>query len=104
MITISQSPETSSPLNDVLMGLKKHTKDLKLHNNNKFSNSVPMDDNEGTGQRYLVCGTHAFQPKCRFYTKDLRNYSVEFSGIGYSPFSPTHPSTSLLDSGMVYAG
>lgn len=107
MSTVSPAPETFAPRSGVLMGSKKRGKDLKLHKSNKDGNSVAIDEEEddgGADQRYLVCGTHAFKPKCRFYTKDLRNYSAEFSGIGYSPFNPTHPSTSLLHSGMVYAG
>lgn len=89
---------------------KKRGKELKLSSSNKDGNSVieneaaEEEDDGGEDQRYLVCGTHAFKPRCRFYTKDLRNFSAEFSGIGYTPFNPTHPSTSLLHDGTVYAG
>lgn len=53
--------------------------------------------------KYLVCGTHAFKPKCRWYAADLKTFSSEFSGIGYTPFNPSNPSTSVLHHGSVYA-
>lgn len=101
MSTVSPAPETFATRSG--LGSKKRGKDLKLQ---KDGNSVAEDeeDDGSADQRFLVCGTHAFKPKCRFYTVNLRNHSAEFSGIGYSPFNPTHPSTSLLHAGMVYAG
>lgn len=108
MSTVSPAPETFATRSGLplLSSSKKRGKELKLNSSNKDGNSVvdEVDVRSDEEQRYLVCGTHAFKPKCRFYTKDLKNYSAEISGIGYSPFSASHPSTSLLHAGMVYAG
>jgi len=53
--------------------------------------------------QYLVCGTNAFKPTCRWYSNDLKSVEKEFSGVGYTPFDPTHPSTTVLHHGSVYA-
>ncbi|CAG7838408.1 unnamed protein product, partial [Allacma fusca] len=53
---------------------------------------------------YIVCGTNAFKPTCRYYDADLKNHTTEVSGVGYSPFDPTHSSTSVFHGGSVYAG
>lgn len=63
------------------------------------SNSGLREVNEG---QYLVCGTNAFKPTCRWYSPNLETYSKEFPGVGYSPFDPTHPSTSVLHHDSVY--
>ncbi|ODM90001.1 Semaphorin-1A, partial [Orchesella cincta] len=100
MSTVLPAPETFAPRSGTLMASKKRGKELKL---GKDGNNLADEQEQPDEQRYLVCGTHAFKPKCRFYTNNLKNYSAEFSGIGYSPFNPIHPSTSLLHAGMVYA-
>ncbi|CAL8099980.1 unnamed protein product [Orchesella dallaii] len=101
MSTVSPAPETFATRSGLLMASKKRGKELKLAKDG--NNLADEEQQRQDEQRYLVCGTHAFKPKCRFYTNNLKNYSAEFSGIGYSPFNPTHPSTSLLHAGMVYA-
>ena len=63
----------------------------------------PSGSGTGGDGKYLVCGTHAFKPKCRWYSSDLKTVTSEFSGIGYSPFNPSHQSTSVLHHGSVYA-
>ncbi|CAL8110984.1 unnamed protein product [Orchesella dallaii] len=69
-----------------------------------YSHSPKTEISGGGGDaKYLVCGTHAFKPKCRWYSSDFKTFSSEFSGIGYSPFSPSHLSTSVLHHGSVYA-
>ena len=47
--------------------------------------------------RLLVCGTNAYNPKCRFYSHNETSYSVdrEFSGRGFCPYDPRHNSTYL---------
>uniref|UniRef100_A0A914RY84 Sema domain-containing protein n=1 Tax=Parascaris equorum TaxID=6256 RepID=A0A914RY84_PAREQ len=55
----------------------------------------------------LVCGTNAFQPMCRQY--DREKYGeyrqiLEFSGLGISPYDPSHNSTFLRDGDVLYAG
>lgn len=54
-------------------------------------------------EKYLICGTHAYKPKCRWYSSDLKSYSSEFSGIGYTPFNPSFPSTSVLMHNSIYS-
>ena len=47
--------------------------------------------------RLLVCGTNAYNPKCRYYSHNETHSSVdrEFSGKGFCPYDPRHNSTSL---------
>ena len=47
--------------------------------------------------RLLVCGTNAYNPKCRYYSHNATHSSVdrEFSGKGFCPYDPRHNSTSL---------
>ena len=47
--------------------------------------------------RLLVCGTNAYNPKCRHYSHNVSNTNVddEFSGRGFCPYDPRHNSTSL---------
>ena len=51
--------------------------------------------------RFLLCGTNAFSPRCRFYFKAnpwSRNLVLEkeFSGRGFCPFDPRHNSTAIF--------
>ena len=48
-------------------------------------------------ERLLVCGTNAYNPKCRYYSHNISNTNVdeEFSGRGFCPYDPRHNSTSL---------
>ena len=51
--------------------------------------------------RFLLCGTNAFSPRCRFYFKAnpwSRNLVLEkeFSGRGFCPYDPRHNSTALF--------
>lgn len=61
-------------------------------------------NNANNDDGFILCGTNAFKPTCRYYDSDLKNHTAEFSGLGYSPFDPLHPSTSVLHDGSVYAG
>jgi hypothetical protein len=63
----------------------------------------PSADLASSPFQYLVCGTNAFRPTCRWYSEDLKTVHREFSGVGYSPFDPTHLSTSVLHHGSSYA-
>ena len=49
-----------------------------------------------TGQ-LLVCGTNAYNPRCRYYTHNVTHTHVEreFSGKGFCPYDPRHNSTAL---------
>jgi hypothetical protein len=42
----------------------------------------------------LVCGTNAYNPKCRYYSNG-DEVEREFSGKGLCPYDPRHNSTSL---------
>jgi len=65
----------------------------------KENNTTMSEEKEG---KWIVCGTNAFKPRCRLYDPALEEFSHEISGIGYSPFDPTHMSTSVLHHGAVY--
>ena len=52
---------------------------------------------------YVICGTNAFKPQCRTYTVDFSNHSNDMSGVGFSPYDPTHKSTSVLHHGSIYS-
>ena len=46
----------------------------------------------------LVCGTNAYNPRCRNYARNNESvYEVirEFSGKGYCPYDPTNNSTAI---------
>ncbi|CAI5439518.1 unnamed protein product [Caenorhabditis angaria] len=46
----------------------------------------------------LVCGTHAFSPKCREYTTNSGGnvrMTRQFDGLGISPYDPKHNSSAL---------
>ena len=50
--------------------------------------------------RLLVCGTNAYNPKCRYYRStgpsgDDAAVEREFSGKGLCPYDPRHNSTAL---------
>jgi len=55
--------------------------------------------------RILICGTHAFKPKCRHYKYKEGSYSMdqEFDGKGLTPYDPDHNSTYLLADGELYS-
>lgn len=55
-------------------------------------------------QRILICGTHAFKPRCRHYKYKDGSYSMdqEFDGKGLTPYDPAHNSTYLLADGELY--
>jgi len=54
--------------------------------------------------RMLICGTHAFKPRCRHYKYKDGSYEVdqEFDGKGLTPYDPAHNSTYLLSDGELY--
>merc|ERR1719323_1345166 len=56
----------------------------------------------------LVCGTNAYNPRCRNYAKRNNQtvYEVtrEFSGKGYCPYDPRHNSTAIYADGELYSG
>eukprot|EP00092_Neocalanus_flemingeri_P013940 GFUD01015036.1.p1 GENE.GFUD01015036.1~~GFUD01015036.1.p1 ORF type:complete len:639 (+),score=87.98 GFUD01015036.1:287-2203(+) len=54
--------------------------------------------------RILICGTHAFKPRCRHYKYKDGSYSMdqEFDGRGLAPYDPAHNSTYLLAGGELY--
>lgn len=69
-----------------------------------------LGKNNGT---YYVCGTNAFEPKCRMYRYQEANYPVtdpgyepvkELSGIGRCPYDPDHNSTAVFSEGKLYSG
>ena len=43
--------------------------------------------------RLLVCGTNAYNPRCRYYSNN--QVDKEFSGKGLCPYDPKHNSTSI---------
>lgn len=47
--------------------------------------------------RLLVCGTNAYNPKCRYYITSGDDAAVEreFSGKGLCPYDPRHNSTAI---------
>ena len=51
-------------------------------------------------RQLLVCGTNAYNPKCRYYSHNETHSTVdrEFSGKGFCPYDPRHNST------FIYAG
>jgi len=55
----------------------------------------------------LVCGTNAYNPRCRNYARNNESvYEVirEFSGKGYCPYDPTNNSTAIYADGELYSG
>jgi len=54
--------------------------------------------------RILICGTHAFKPRCRHYKYKDGSYLMdqEFDGKGLTPYDPAHNSTYLLADGELY--
>ncbi|TRY67923.1 hypothetical protein TCAL_15816 [Tigriopus californicus] len=56
--------------------------------------------------RLLVCGTNAFNPKCRFYSHNATQVHVdeEFSGRGLCPYDPRHNSTAIYTEDELYSG
>jgi len=54
--------------------------------------------------RLLVCGTHAFKPRCRYYKYKDGRYMMdqEFDGKGLTPYDPGHNSSFLLADGELY--
>uniref|UniRef100_A0A915B0J3 Sema domain-containing protein n=2 Tax=Parascaris univalens TaxID=6257 RepID=A0A915B0J3_PARUN len=90
-------PSKQSVVNECLM--KGKPKDA-CHN---FVRVLAKD----AASEVLVCGTNAFQPMCRQY--DREKYGeyrqiLEFSGLGISPYDPSHNSTFLRDGDVLYAG
>ena len=55
--------------------------------------------------RLLVCGTNAYDPRCRYYSHNETHTSVdqEFSGKGFCPYDPRHNSTFLYTGMCMYA-
>lgn len=54
--------------------------------------------------RILICGTHAFRPRCRYYKYKEAAYTMdqEFDGKGLTPYDPAHNSSYLLADGELY--
>ena len=53
------------------------------------------------GEKY-VCGTNAFNPKCRLYKND--GLVEDYSGLGITPYDRHHNSTSVSSDGELYSG
>ena len=55
--------------------------------------------------RLLVCGTNAYDPRCRYYSHNETHTSVdqEFSGKGFCPYDPRHNSTFLYTGKWVFS-
>jgi len=55
--------------------------------------------------RLLICGTHAFKPRCRYYKYKDGGYSMdqEFDGKMLTPYDPGHNSSYLLADGELYS-
>ena len=45
--------------------------------------------------RLLVCGTNAYNPRCRYYSNGV-TVDEEFSGKGFCPYDPRHNSTAIF--------
>lgn len=55
----------------------------------------------------LVCGTNAYNPRCRNYSRNngsVYEVTKEYSGKGYCPSDPRHNSTSIYTDGDLYSG
>jgi semaphorin 6 len=52
----------------------------------------------------LLCGTHAYRPKCRHYAFKEGRYvmSKEFEGVGMTPYDPYHNSSFVVTDGELY--
>ncbi|XP_055340182.1 semaphorin-1A-like isoform X2 [Paramacrobiotus metropolitanus] len=57
-------------------------------------------------EQMLICGTNAYNPKCRDYLFEDGQFKQvrEFSGVGSSPFDPRHNSTALQVDDQLFAG
>ncbi|CAK9300370.1 unnamed protein product [Gordionus sp. m RMFG-2023] len=61
--------------------------------------------------KFLICGTYAFEPKCRRYLSTNKpdgegNYNVlesEISGLGYVPFNPYQNFSYSVAGGQIYS-
>lgn len=93
---------------DTEMCLKKGKSENDCHNYIR----ILAKDKAGV----LVCGTNAYKPMCRRYRLQGDSYIVtsQFSGVGVTPYDPTHNSTAYYEpevnlegsqfSGALYAG
>jgi len=86
----------------------KGQEDWKCHNYITSFHGPFSGTENGPSNRYLVCGTNAFKPRCRFYisnesSTNLGAHVEEFSGVGYSSFDPETAYTTLLHKGEVYS-
>ena len=59
-----------------------------------------ITDGKTDGTRLLVCGTNAYNPKCRYYSRGDKfgqlKVDKEFSGKGFCPYDPRHNSTAIF--------
>jgi len=58
-------------------------------------------------EELLVCGTNAYNPRCRNYSRNngsVYEVTKEYSGKGYCPYDPRHNSTSIYTDGELYSG
>ncbi|XP_064109878.1 semaphorin-1A-like isoform X1 [Macrobrachium nipponense] len=55
---------------------------------------------------YLICGTNAYNPKCRDFklVQGVLEQADEFPGRGLCPFDPSHNSTAVFADGQLYVG
>ena len=56
-------------------------------------------DDRAHSDKLLVCGTNAFNPRCRYYVSNPNGDVVveeEFSGKGFCPHDPRHNSTAIF--------
>lgn len=84
-------------MQDILLSPSFH---FLLHQND-CQNYIRVLEVLDNGTKLLVCGTNAFNPKCRNYRKRYPwsqewIFSKEFSGKGFCPYDPRHNSTAIF--------
>lgn len=82
---------------------------VKGKSENDCQNYIRVLEVLDNGTKLLVCGTNAFNPKCRNYRKRYPwsqewIFSKEFSGKGFCPYDPRHNSTAIFAGGHLYSG
>ncbi|TRY67930.1 hypothetical protein TCAL_09246 [Tigriopus californicus] len=82
---------------------------VKGKSENDCQNYIRVLEVLDNGAKLLVCGTNAFNPRCRNYRKRSPwshdwIFSKEFSGKGFCPFDPRHNSTAIFAGGHLYSG
>ncbi|XP_047468593.1 LOW QUALITY PROTEIN: semaphorin-1A-like, partial [Penaeus chinensis] len=63
---------------------------------------IKIDKNQ-----YLVCGTNAYNPLCRYYIQETAGtfiFTETYKGVGQCPFDPRQNSTHVYVDGELYSG